>query len=217
MVEQKLLDSRAEWLESRRYSIGGSEAAAVLGLSPWMTNVELWERKSGKATEQTDISYNPLVMYGTEAEPLLRGLFELDFPELKVGYEPNNLFKNTEYPWAHASLDGWLEDKDGRRGVLEIKTAYIASAVQAKKWTQSIPDNYYVQVLHEMAVYDADFAIVKAQLKRERDGEVHLETKHYRIEQVDVQQEIEYLMTAEEQFYKSILDGKKPPLMLPQI
>jgi len=214
MVHKTLLNSRAEWLEARINSIGGSEAAAVLGLSPWMTNVELWERKSGKTTEQTDISYNPLVVYGTEAEPLLRGLFELDFPELKVGYEPNNLFRNTDYPWAHASLDGWLEDKDGRRGVLEIKTANIASAVQAKKWTQSIPDHYYVQVLHEMAVYEADFAMVKAQLKRTRDGEVHLETKHYCIERVDVQQEIEYLMTAEEQFFNSILDGKRPPLKL---
>ena len=36
-----------EWYELRKSGIGGSDAAAILGLSPWKTNVDLWEEKVG--------------------------------------------------------------------------------------------------------------------------------------------------------------------------
>ena len=39
--------NREEWLQARRRGIGGSDAAAVLGLSPWKSNVRLWEEKTG--------------------------------------------------------------------------------------------------------------------------------------------------------------------------
>ena len=217
MVVETQLKDRQAWLENRQYSIGGSDAAAVIGLNPWMTNVELWEIKKG-IKKQTDISAVPVVVYGTNAEYYLRELFILDFPEFDVGYDAYNLYRNTDYPWAHASLDGWLEDKQGRRGVLEIKTANIMSAVQWKKWQgKRFPDNYYAQVLHNMAVYEADFAIVKAQLKREKDGDVYLETKHYCIERSDVQEEIDYLMEAEKAFWESLQSDRRPNAILPEI
>ena len=99
-----------------------------------------------------DISDKPYVRYGHDAEPLLRELFKLDFPDYKVGYRDNNLFLNSRYPWAHASLDGWLEDPEGRTGILEIKTTEILQSMQKEKWKDRIPDNYYLQVLHYMMV-----------------------------------------------------------------
>ena len=36
-----------DWLDYRRRGIGGSDAAAVLGLCPWKSNVRLWEAKTG--------------------------------------------------------------------------------------------------------------------------------------------------------------------------
>lgn len=58
--------------------------------------------------------FKPYVKYGTEAEKHLRELFKLDYPQYQVGYVENNMFTNDKYPWAHASLDGWLMDRDGR-------------------------------------------------------------------------------------------------------
>ena len=107
-----VLDSREEWLKVRGQRVGGSEAAAVLGLNPYMTNTDLWRIKTGQRAAE-DISAKPFVKYGHDAEPLLRELFKLDFPELEVGYIDNNLFVNSRYPWAHASLDGWLRDREG--------------------------------------------------------------------------------------------------------
>jgi putative phage-type endonuclease len=46
--------TREEWLASRRNGIGASEAAAVLGLSPWSSPAEIRSRKKGLIPEQED-------------------------------------------------------------------------------------------------------------------------------------------------------------------
>ena len=62
-----------------------------------------------------------------------------------------------------------------------------------------------------------DFAILKAQLKYDYDGEIFLTTKHYKIERDEVLEDIDYLINAEKQFYKAIKDDKRPPLLLPDV
>ena len=209
--------SREEWLQGRRGRIGGSDAAATVGASPYMTNVQLWEIKTGRR-QQTDISNNPLVWYGTHAEDHMRELFRLDFPDYEVFYQENNLWTNDKYPFAHASLDGWLKDDKGRNGILEIKTSTITSAVQRAKWNDHIPQNYYIQVLHYLMVTGFEFAILKAQLKTEWPGQLpSLRTEHYLIERSDVQKDIEYLREAEERFWSYVEKDTRPPLILPEI
>jgi len=43
--------TRQEWLQERRKGIGGSDAAAVLGLSKWKTPYALWLKKTGQGTD----------------------------------------------------------------------------------------------------------------------------------------------------------------------
>lgn len=216
MVEMTILKSREEWLENRRKGLGGSDCSAVIGLNPYKTNVDLWRLKTGR-TEQEDISDKPYVQYGTKAERHLRELFKLDYPQYKVDYVENNSFYNPKYPFARASLDGWLTDGSGRKGILEIKTTEILSAGQRAKWKDRIPDNYFCQVLFYMAVIEADFAVLKAQIKTVIDDDVRLETKHYTIERSDVQEDIDYLMNACKDFWQYVKDDKEPPLILPEI
>lgn len=164
-----------------------------------------------------DISGKSYVKYGNDAEPLLRALFALDYPEYKVEYYDNNMIINKKYPWAHASLDGELMDPDGRRGILEIKTTNILQSMQWEKWDNRIPDNYYIQVLHYLLVTEYDFVVLKAQLKRVRDGEVRLTTKHYHIEREEVLSDIKMLKEEEEAFWYSLQSGQEPGLLLPEI
>ena len=208
-------DSMEEWLVNRK-GIGGSDASAILGLNPYKTNQELWMEKKGQMSPM-DISDKPYVKYGNDAEPLLRALFALDYPEYKVEYYDNNMIINKKYPWAHASLDGELIDSDGRRGILEIKTTNILQSMQWEKWDNRIPDNYYIQVLHYLLVTEFDFAVLKAQLKSVRDGEVRLTTKHYHIEREEVLSDIKMLKEEEEAFWHSLQSGQKPGLLLPEI
>ena len=211
-----ILDSREDWLKARGQRIGGSEAAAVLGMNPYMSNTDLWRIKTGRRTAE-DISDKPYVKYGHDAEPLLRELFKLDFPELEVGYVDNNLFVNSHYPWAHASLDGWLRDREGRTGILEIKTTEILQSMQREKWNKQIPDNYYMQILHYLMVMEADFAVLKAQLKYDFDGTIYCGTRHYWIERADVEADLKILEEYERKFWKCTQKGIQPATILPEL
>ena len=215
MIEMLILKDRDEWLKNRT-RIGGSDASAVVGMNPYKTNVELWLEKTGQSTPE-DISDKPYVKYGTEAEPLLRELFKLDFPEYQVFYEENNLFLNKKYPWGHYSADGWLRDQNGRKGILEIKTTEILQSMQKEKWNQRIPDNYYIQLLHGLLIMEADFAVLKAQLKTVFDGVPYLQTKHYFVERSEVEDDIKYLASAEERFWGCVQSRTTPDLILPEI
>lgn len=214
-VEMITLDSREDWLNHRE-RIGGSDASAILGMNPYRTNIELWQIKTGQLIPE-DISEKPYVKYGTEAEKYLRELFKLDFPEYQVMYAENNMFLNDKYNFGHASLDGWLIDQNGRRGVWECKTTNILQSMQKEKWNHRIPDNYYVQLLHYLLITEFEFAVLKAQLKYEFNGEIYLQTKHYKIERAEVQEDIEFLESAERKFWKQVQERKRPDLILPEI
>lgn len=215
MVKKIILNSREEWLQNRK-RIGGSDASAILGRNPYKTNIELWQEKTGRTVPE-DISDKPYVKYGIAAEEHLRALFALDHPEYTVCYEENNIWINDRMPWAHASLDGWLIDNEGRKGIWECKTTNILQSMQKEKWKQQIPDNYYVQVLHYLMVTEFDFAILKAQLKYDSGGEICLQTRHYPIERSEVQEDIDYLMQKEAEFWEYVKSDKVPPLELPEI
>ena len=215
MVELTQLNSRDEWLKARK-GIGGSDAASIVGMNPWRDNVELWEIKTGRR-EQEDISEKPAVKYGTEAEEHLRELFKLDYPHFNVNYVDNNMWKNTKMPWAHASLDGWLTDQNGRKGILEIKTTTIQRSSQKEKWQEQIPQNYYIQLLHYLLVTEFEFAILKAQLKFEIENDLFIQTKHYHIERQEVSEDLIFLKDAERDFAELIKKDKRPALILPEI
>ena len=216
MIEKTILKNREEWLQNR-YRVGGSDASCIVGMNPYKDNVQLWLEKTGQA-QPVDISDEPYVKYGTEAEAHLRALFALDFPEYQVDYTENNMYLNDKYPFAHASLDGELTEKaTGRKGILEIKTTNILQSMQKEKWKDRIPDNYYIQILHYLMVTEFDFVELKAQLKSEFNGEVYLQTKHYHIERADVEADIKYLEEAERKFWQQVQNRTRPALLLPEI
>jgi len=215
-IHRMTFDSKEEWLKHRT-RIGGSDAACILGMNPWKSNIELWLEKTGQASAP-DISDKEVVKYGVAAEPLLRELFALDFPEYEVEYFGDNMILNDDFPFAAASLDGELTEKaTGRKGILEIKTTNILQSMQKEKWNHRIPDNYYIQLLHYFMVTEFDFAILKAQLKSEFNGEIYLQTKHYKIERTEVEEDIKFLESSERKFWKQVQDRKRPDLILPGI
>ena len=213
----KILSNREEWLQHRMNYIGGSDASAIVGMNPYCDNGRLWEIKTGQAI-QKDISDKPYVQYGIAAEPHLRALFAIDHPQYQVEYVDNNMFLNDKYPFAHASLDGWLVEKEtGRKGILEIKTTNILQSMQKEKWKNRIPDNYYIQILHYLMVTEFDFVVLKAQLKSEFNNEIYLQTKHYTIERSEVEEDINFLESSEREFWQSVQERKRPGLLLPAI
>ena len=160
---------RVEWLQKRKKGIGGSDAAAVIGQNPYMTNVELWEIKTGRK-EQADISDKEAVKFGVAAEDHIRQMFILDYPKFFVKHESFKIYENIKHPFIKGSFDGEITDGEtGKSGVLEIKTGTIRRATDWEKWGGKdfkeikIPQNYYIQILHYFLVReDFEFAILKA-------------------------------------------------------
>jgi len=211
------LPSREAWLKYRTGFIGGSDASAVIGRNPYKSNVDLYREKTGLLVPE-DIGEKPFVKYGNDAEPHLRALFALDYPQYRVDYVENNLWLNDRFPWAHASLDGWLTEKEtGRKGILEIKTTEILKSQQKEKWRDRIPDNYYIQCIWYLAVTEFEFVILKGQLKSVINGTPYLQTRHYTINREDAEDDIDYLMQKCSEFWEYVKAKKQPPLVLPAL
>ena len=214
-----VLKDRSEWLKHRQGYIGGSDASAIIGRNPYKSNVELWLEKTGQATPE-DISEKPYVKFGIAAEPLIRELFKLSYPQYEMNYVDNNSWLNDKYPFAAASLDGWLTEKaTGRKGIWESKTSEIVSSQHKEKWNKQIPENYYVQLLHYFIVReDCEFTKLTALLTFKFDSEeVYQQVKNYHIERNDVEDDVLYLAKHEMQFMNCVKNGKKPFLILPNI
>lgn len=217
MIKSDSFKSREEWLKARENRIGGSEAACLLGLNPWKTNVQLWQEK--KNPEQIEDIDNVAMKYGREAEPHIRALFELDHPYFEVNYKENNMWTNSEYPFAHASLDGWMHRHHvlDEMGILEIKTVTFHSMMQEREWEERLPNNYYCQILWYMMVTDATYAKLVALMHweyRRRTPQI----KTYDIERTEeVENDIKILADAGEKFWESLKKNKAPSLILPGI
>ncbi len=206
------------WLKERKSGIGASEAAAILGMSQYKTNIRLWEEKTGRR-EPDELADNPFVTYGKAAEGPIRQLFMLDHPEYSLAYHQYKIIRNKDHPFILATLDGELtETATGRLGVLEIKTTEIMNAQQWTQWKDRIPQAYYIQILHQMLATGWGFVELNAQIKYTRkDGMAVKLTETYHIERADHEADMEDLLRAELDFWNHVTSDTTPGLMLPGI
>lgn len=218
------ITTEAQWHEARKKGIGGSEAAAIIGKSPWCTNVELWRRKTGRSVAP-DISNNKAVQFGHDSEPLIRGLFALNYADkYEVTYGgAYDMVRNPTYPYIFSTLDGRLVEKDtGRKGVFEAKSTTIVRSMQKEKWWKDgkpcLPDQYYCQVLWQLISSGFDFAVLYALLRYEYGDEIRCELRPYFIERSEVLDDLEYLQGEGVKFWEEyVLKDRQPFEILPAI
>jgi len=146
-------DTNEDWLAQRKLGIGGSDVAALMGLSPWKTPAQLFLEKTGRV-EAEDLSDKPYVAFGNLMEPLIGDWYKIQYPKRTVR-RVNAICKSIERPWAQASLDYEVKDPELGWGVLEIKTAR-----SAKDWQDGVPLYYLTQITHYMQVTNRPFADV---------------------------------------------------------
>lgn len=152
--------TRERWLELRCSGIGGSDAAAVCGISPWGSPLSVYAEKVGVVQAEE----RPELRWGTLLEPLIRQEFPREYEEQEgasaTTQEYPHLLQSVRYPWMIADLDGLVEIQGEGRGGLEIKTANI---LQGRYWQEGeLPDHYYAQVQHYMGVTDLPYFMVVA-------------------------------------------------------
>lgn len=94
-----------EWHAARAHGIGGSEIAAVLGLSPFESRFSLWHRKKGLAAP---VVQNDVMYWGNRLEAVVRDEFNLRHagdlrPARTVG-----TWRHRNRPWQIANPDGLI-------------------------------------------------------------------------------------------------------------
>lgn len=146
------IDNRQAWLKARRSGLGGSDAAAVLGLSPWKSPLALWSEKCG-LVEQPNLDELEYIEWGNVLEePIAKkyvqvtGRTLIDHGRFAIRHHPEKSFM-------HCTIDREIEpspeDKITIPGDLSIKNV---GAFKAKDWESEAPLLYQVQLQHELSV-----------------------------------------------------------------
>lgn len=134
--------SDEEWHELRRGYIGGSDAAAVIGLNAYVSPYSLWAEKTGRIP---GFAGNLATEVGTYLEEFVAKKFEAETG--KKVRKCNLSILNSKYPFAIANIDREVVGEDAG---LEIKTT---DSLNLKKFKNGeYPVNYYCQCMHYMAV-----------------------------------------------------------------
>lgn len=208
--------NREEWLAGRDQikGIGGSDAAAAVGLSRRKSMVQLWREKSGRAMAK-DLSRVEYVQLGVKTEGPMRELFAALHPELEIVHRPFDIYHQTERPWLFATLDGEIRDRaTGDLGVLEIKKADCMNKREREEWDKQVPQEYFCQVLHQMLATGYKFAFLWALLLH-GDGSCTL--REYYFPREDYAADLDLLAREEDAFMGYLRSGRVPPapLVLP--
>ena len=158
--------TNAQWLAARMhgpsgkipYTVGGSDVAAVFGVSPWTTPLELWMIKKGRMKPPAKSNANQLEM-GHLLEPIAAHWYAK-----KTGnrvYEDTNLYQHADHPYALANFDRRFERaSDGEPGILECKSCTYH---KASEWDDgAIPLYYELQLRFYLAVADVEIGAFSA-------------------------------------------------------
>ncbi|CCD30078.1 Putative phage-type endonuclease [Candidatus Glomeribacter gigasporarum BEG34] len=137
------------WHVWRRRGVTASDAAVLLGRSPYKTLWRLWAEKTGIAVEE-DVSRNPFVQYGLCNEDIARQAFEARHGEILLPV----CVEDEALPLMRASLDGHLANQ----APVELKCpgSKVWEAVRAKGAESETFRLCYPQVQHQILVTGAD-------------------------------------------------------------
>lgn len=138
--------TKAQAAERVNY-IGGTDAAAVMGLSRYKTPLGLWSEKTGTIVPKNRDGELPIKI-GNKLEDVVAELF-MEETGLQVR-RVKEVQVHPRHPFIRAQIDRRVV---GAEEILECKTA---SAFKAGEWEgEDIPSEYIIQVLHQMMVTGA--------------------------------------------------------------
>lgn len=161
---QSIEDARQEWLQSRRLGIGGSDVAAILGLSKYRSPYQLWLDKTGR-TEAED-SQSEASYWGNTLEDIVAKEYAKR-NGVKI-QRVNATIVHPKYDWMRANIDraiinpdisGNVRIKEGKLTTDRILECKTANQYLAKLWgdeqSEQVPDYYLTQVQWYMGITGA--------------------------------------------------------------
>ncbi len=179
----------------RESGIGGSEIAAVLGLSPYASPFDVWLSKTGRAPERAD---NFAMWWGREIQGSIVKAYERERNVLTVKLfdEPR---RHPERPWQVGSPDALLGDQ----AVIEAKAPGPKQAARyGPVGTDEIPDEHALQVRWYMSLLGYE----------EGHLAVAFGSHDFRIYELKRDRELEdAMLAAAEKFWRQHVQADVPP------
>lgn len=203
------MNTRDQWLTARRKGIGGSDIAAILGLSPYRTPMDVFLEKRG----ETQPKGNEEAMYwGTVLEDVVASEYQK-----RTGRRVqriNQMLVHAEHDFVLANIDravivpeiaGNVRWKDGRLTTDRILECKTANAYAADQWgdagTDHVPDAYLLQCQWYLGITRADVA----------DLAVLIGGSDYRIYSIARNDGlIGYMIEAAAEFWRRVQEGIAP-------
>ena len=156
MIERITPDNEQHWLGMRAVDLTSTETAALFGLSPYMTEFELWHRKrSGETPEFPD---NFRMRAGRVLES---GIAQLTGMELNAAIKPLKDYMRDPYARLGSSFDYEVAEGEYADWLIECKN--VDQWVYRDNWTEEeAPDHIEVQVQHQLEIAQRPGAIIAA-------------------------------------------------------
>lgn len=213
-----LQDKSEEWLLNRKKGIGGSDVAAILGVSRYKTPHDLYVEKKNNTVQHIT---NEAIEKGNRMETPLIDLFFAKYKNYQKINTKDISLRSKEYGFMMASLDSAFLDELGHKCILETKTTTIQNAKMRKEWgyyddykeeyIELIPQQYYCQALHYLIVTGFQKVIVYAHIDYayKEDSEVLTRV----VNREDVLSDIEYIIQKETKFWNDFINNVPPPFI----
>lgn len=199
MIHTITPDSKEHWLEMRKQDVTSTEASALFGLSPYLTEFELWHNKRyslDSAFEETE-----RMRWGSRLEPVIaEGIAE----DQGWKVEPFKDYMRDDELKMGSSFDYRIIKEDGKKGILEIKN--VDARVFSQGWIvddieSEAPPHIEIQVQHQLGLTGFDFAYIGALVG---GNEVIL------IRRTPDQKIIEKIKKKVHKFWQSVYDNEPP-------
>lgn len=140
-------EERDAWLAERKQGIGGSDAAAILGLSPWSTAVTVWLDKTGRSNPKPETE---AMRIGTELEDYVARSYERE-----TGRSVRRFTKMVHKDCLLGNFDRLVipEGEKVASHMGEIRTDLLLECkTSSVDWLDGVPLYYQTQVQHYMGL-----------------------------------------------------------------
>ncbi|MDQ6875413.1 MAG: YqaJ viral recombinase family protein [Actinomycetota bacterium] len=193
----------AAWHSARAGGLGGSEIAAVLGLSPWESRFSLWHRKAGRLGPPAE---NEEMEWGKRLESAVVGKFADNHPELNIGRA--GTYRHPDRAWQVANPDRLCytprADRSGHdvAAILEAKAALFDDEWGPVGGDQ-VPPYVRCQALWYCDTLGVDAAHVAVLIGGHdyREYTLHPDPA-----------DVAVMLTAGQEFIASVAEGRRPPI-----
>lgn len=175
MITKTVPKDKKHWLELRAKDVTSTEASALFGLSPYMTEFELWHTK--KSGDIITLEENERMKWGNKLEPVIAQTIAEDND---WDIRPMDEYISLDSHRMGSSFDFAIGD----HGILEIKN--VDGLVFRDKWVVEdgqvveAPPHIEIQCQHQLAVSGRSLLYIGAlvggnqlaMIKRERDENI---------------------------------------------